>query len=644
MSMNPTSGDQGRDRSDRVARAPAAAAPIANASALASGAPAQPHERAAAAAQVLLEYLFKHLMTDRGSVNAGLGAAAAACTAFAGVVLKYGSLRLQVPVVGLFFVVIVYWVYYILRSPTIAVSPDERDHRDALVDRGGVSGTQLTQPNLRNIAARAVNPKFLVMAFVSGKGGVGKTWLALNSAYLVARKTKTLLIDLDFFNRGSSAILASRGAIAAHIPAPVFAPQFSEARHDDWQIRQADAAANLYYIDFPLTTLRKSPIPQDGLFNELAKALRAFIERAAAAVRAECVVLDCHGGPDWLSFAAAAAADTTFVISEPERASITGTMNFLAELFQTAEGCSVDLRLVYNRVGDDFSSRFLEQTYRNELQRLFDDHTLAGVFYVERGVSRDYLTCPFYAKVNPYGAFSKKLAAMLRSTAGATHLGLLPLEVQCLSARTLARQLRLRDRANPVLDLRNIGAIVSVFGFLALLSMLSGALQKITLVKVGWPFLIPFLKEIESIGEALVGGYLTYIAVFWLGIAVVFAWSRKLDRLFTRLSRLDRTWSLLVITVIILAVDMLPLVILGLMTLQVVALLGDSPYAILLIFSPLIIGAYGVAAHLLIDQVRKAWDGLYVAQKRLEATLRGAIVAYAVILPIASAFAFRSLA
>ncbi len=45
-----------------------------------------------------------------------------------------------------------------------------------------------------------MNP--VVIAFVSGKGGVGKTGLAANFGWICSRFAKTLLIDLDFQNQG----------------------------------------------------------------------------------------------------------------------------------------------------------------------------------------------------------------------------------------------------------------------------------------------------------------------------------------------------------------------------------------------------------------------------------------------------------
>ena len=44
--------------------------------------------------------------------------------------------------------------------------------------------------------------EYKVFSFVSGKGGVGKTLIAINTAYELSAHSNVLLIDFDFFNYG----------------------------------------------------------------------------------------------------------------------------------------------------------------------------------------------------------------------------------------------------------------------------------------------------------------------------------------------------------------------------------------------------------------------------------------------------------
>lgn len=50
-------------------------------------------------------------------------------------------------------------------------------------------------------------PSPVVIALVSGKGGVGKTMLSVAIAKELALSNRTLIIDLDFFNRGLTGLM-----------------------------------------------------------------------------------------------------------------------------------------------------------------------------------------------------------------------------------------------------------------------------------------------------------------------------------------------------------------------------------------------------------------------------------------------------
>ena len=86
----------------------------------------------------------------------------------------------------------------------------------------------------------------LVVAFMSGKGGVGKTMLAAAFAYEAARAKKTLLLDLDFFNRGLTGLL-QHGEQAATVARPDFLDA-GGAEAAPWKIVQVDR--DLFHVAY----------------------------------------------------------------------------------------------------------------------------------------------------------------------------------------------------------------------------------------------------------------------------------------------------------------------------------------------------------------------------------------------------------
>src|SRR5580692_5452284 len=87
----------------------------------------------------------------------------------------------------------------------------------------------------------------VAIALVSGKGGVGKTMLAVAIARELSIKTRTLLLDLDFFNRGLTGLFRS-GRVIAKIAAPAFISS-TGAETQEWELVQV--APNLLHVRYP---------------------------------------------------------------------------------------------------------------------------------------------------------------------------------------------------------------------------------------------------------------------------------------------------------------------------------------------------------------------------------------------------------
>ena len=118
--------------------------------------------------------------------------------------------------------------------------------------------------------------------------------------------------------------------------------------------------------------LHDRPIP------ELGARLRGLIAWICQANEVGCVVIDAHGGPDPLSFAACEIADHTMLVTEPDKVTLYGALNFLAILRSySPEPLSGKLHLVFNRVSSNFGWKGIETVYRSDLADLFGGPLLA---------------------------------------------------------------------------------------------------------------------------------------------------------------------------------------------------------------------------------------------------------------------------
>ena len=138
------------------------------------------------------------------------------------------------------------------------------------------------------------------LAFVSGKGGVGKTFLVANMGRAIATSRRTILIDLDLQNQGLSGLLSSYLAddVVNAADDVVFA---TGAETDKTLIRITD---NLWFIPAFSPSSPRGSFANTMQVGGLAKKLHDRVEYLRTKYGAEVVILDCHGGLDNISFGA----------------------------------------------------------------------------------------------------------------------------------------------------------------------------------------------------------------------------------------------------------------------------------------------------------------------------------------------------
>lgn len=259
----------------------------------------------------------------------------------------------------------------------------------------------------------------LIVAFVSGKGGVGKTMLAVAFAKEISLRVNTLMVDLDFFNRGLTGLMRF-GRRVGPVDRPKFLASGGEG-DSDWHL----TAEHLYHISYPDLQPDEMEKFETLSLETLEDSLREFILGAAAACSCRCVVLDCHGGPDNSSFAACLLADHALLISEPDRITFYGTLNFIRQLARRGEGGRVDLRLVFNKVVPAFSGFYLRRLYNSTMRQEFGGQPLLAAYPLEVYLTKEFEKTPFLTTVYPDSLLARKTRTLLYELLISTHADML---------------------------------------------------------------------------------------------------------------------------------------------------------------------------------------------------------------------------
>jgi MinD-like ATPase involved in chromosome partitioning or flagellar assembly len=260
-------------------------------------------------------------------------------------------------------------------------------------------------------------PELQIISIVSGKGGVGKTMLAVAIANELAQKSRTILFDLDFFNRGLSGLFAS--ALGAspqkRIAPPAFlSPDRSEPGPEDdgaWSI--SEIAERLCVVGYGDLDKAQTDLLETMDVQVLAAGLLSYIRAIAAQADCDVVVLDCHGGPDNTSFAACIAANHTLMVSEPDRITLHGTLNFLRVLQRQSPDKPVDIRMIFNKVVADFTPTFLFRFYDQYLKAEFGGHDLLAIYPLELYLTKAFEKVPLLTSVFPYSQLAVKSGLVL---------------------------------------------------------------------------------------------------------------------------------------------------------------------------------------------------------------------------------------
>jgi flagellar biosynthesis protein FlhG len=207
-------------------------------------------------------------------------------------------------------------------------------------------------------------PRGRVVAIASGKGGVGKTWLAVTLAQAIALQgRRVLLFDGDL---GLANVDVQLGLSPAHDLGAVLAGR----------VGLPQAAVHLPAAGFDVLAGRSGSGSLAALDGPALDAALALLPDAAR--RWEEVIVDLGAGLDTPTRRMAAAADLLLVVATDEPTSLTDAYAVLKLHQQDAPRS--DARVVVNQAADDASGRRTYETLAQAARRfLRREVPLAGI-------------------------------------------------------------------------------------------------------------------------------------------------------------------------------------------------------------------------------------------------------------------------
>jgi MinD-like ATPase involved in chromosome partitioning or flagellar assembly len=275
-----------------------------------------------------------------------------------------------------------------------------------------------------------------IICFTSGKGGCGKTTLAINFANIVARSGKrVLIVDCDISNRGSTGIFHSymEGAPRSLSFADLLGKRVLSAERSLIQLKN-----ELYFIPSFDPHDPENSLPISDSLEELGQRLREAIYSIAQRYNISCIVLDLFCGIDNITTASAIAADKVIIVNEPDIVTFTGSINLLNHLNESFTPLirKPDIHLVINRVRSTNTVRQLSMLYKDNLEKAVSG-TILCYFPFNRRIFQNFGKYPYISDVLPKSLFVKKMQLLAYAIFKGNHDHLLEPKVREWNARTL---------------------------------------------------------------------------------------------------------------------------------------------------------------------------------------------------------------
>jgi cellulose biosynthesis protein BcsQ len=263
-----------------------------------------------------------------------------------------------------------------------------------------------------------------ILAVTSGKGGVGKSTITLNVARQLSLSGKrTLLVDFDIHNKGITGLFLPKiSPDAASVTTIVQECEGFAKRVDTAEVKKIrlitltkDSGLLLLPASRPQEMIQWERFHAEN--HKIVEFFRSFLEELAQECQLDVIVIDCYGGIDSLTVAAAGIADDVIIVNEPDLITFSGTLQLYVYLRKQYEDCSrkPHIHFVVNRVTSRHSFTFLDREYRKHLANLAIDDKVLAYFPYDKLLIETFGDYPFFSELLPRGLFTKKIRVLIET-------------------------------------------------------------------------------------------------------------------------------------------------------------------------------------------------------------------------------------
>lgn len=214
-----------------------------------------------------------------------------------------------------------------------------------------------------------------VISFLSGKGGVGKTSLAVNFCHFLSEEFKIVLIDFDIFNRGSTALLFDK-ELQEKYWQKYFQTSYELLQTNSDELSEKITNESIIKINdnflFVPATKTRQLIDWEILDEKnIAKFLENYILLLIKEYKVKAVVIDARAGPDPTTMGVSTVSDFPIIVTEADPITMNGTYNFRDYINSRVKKFS-HINFIVNKIPKKYNIRDIDkiQGYLRDIQFL----------------------------------------------------------------------------------------------------------------------------------------------------------------------------------------------------------------------------------------------------------------------------------